>query len=220
MIYSLCKWLANAVARLYFRFQAYHVERVPKVGGALLVSNHVSYLDPPLSGIAIRRKIYFLARNTLMKYRWSRWFFTKLNCIPVNRDQMELTSFRMVIQLLKKGEIVVLFPEGTRSVDGHLKEGKVGTGMIIKHAGVRVVPCYISGAAAAWPRLAQFPQPKKVRVIYGEPIDFSHFHGAGNKREVYGEITQEVMKAIARLKTELEQEIQGRAAAGQGAIPT
>lgn len=207
MIYTFCKNFCYLLARLILRFQAYHVERVPATGGGVLVANHASYMDPPLSGIALRRKLYFFARDSLMKSRFSKWFLRQLRCISVNRDQMDLSTFRTVVDLIKTGEMVVIFPEGTRSPDGSLQEGKIGTGMIIKHSDARVIPCYISGAAQALPRGSFFPRPKKVRVIYGHPIDFSTVEIPGDKKEVYAEITQRIMQAIAALKEELEQEL-------------
>jgi len=180
------------------------VERVPKKGAALLVANHSSYLDPPLAGIAIPRKLHFLARNTLFGNVFSRWFFKKLNCVAVNRERMDLATFRHVISQLEKGEIVVMFPEGTRSESGDLQEGKIGTGMIIHHAKVPVVPCYIEGASKALPKGVFFPHPAKIRVIYGNPLDFAHVERKEDRKEVYGVITEKVMNAIAELKQELE----------------
>lgn len=204
MIYSICKSIAWVLARLLFRFKAYHVERVPPTGGGVLAPNHASFMDPPLSGIALPRKLYFFARNTLMKQKLSRWFFTQLHCIPVNRENLDLHTYRQVVDLVKKGEMMTIFPEGTRSEDGNLQEGMIGIGMIVHHAKAPVVPCYISGAAAALPRGARFFRPTQVRVIYGEPLDFSNLPVRGDKREAYAQISHQIMQAIARLKEELE----------------
>lgn len=207
MIYSICKNISLFLAKIFFRFKAYYVERVPLDKGAILACNHASYFDPPLSGIAIRKPLYFFARRTLMKNAFTKWFFKKLNCIPVDRDRLDTQTFRRVVNLVKNNQIVVLFPEGTRSRTNHLQEAKQGSGMLISHSGGFVVPCYISGAAEALPRGSAFPRFKKIRVIYGEPVDYNKMPFTGNKKEVYAQIADHVMQSIGRLKKELENKI-------------
>lgn len=201
IIFRICRFFCWVVAKLYFRFEVIHVENVPQKGGVILAPNHVSFLDPPLAGIGLKRPTHFFARKTLMKNAFLKWFYNKLNCIPVNRDQLDTKTFREVIQLTKKGEILVMFPEGTRSHDGILQEGKQGTGMLVAHAKVPVVPCYIEGAAEALPRGTKLPKPKKIRVTYGKPLDFTQ-HKATDKRQAYTDISNQIMAAIASLKEE------------------
>jgi len=207
MIYAICKNFCLLLARVLFRFKAYKVERVTLSGGGILAANHSSFLDPPILGIAIKRPLYFFARSTLMKNFFMRWFFEQLNCIPVNREHLNPATFRRVTNLIKENKMMVLFPEGTRSPDGILRQGKKGTGMIIHYANTKVIPCYISGAGQALPKGAFFPRLKKIRVIYGDPIDFSQLEAAGNKRDYYSRITDKLMEAIEKLKVELEKEL-------------
>lgn len=201
-LFRFCRFLCWVVAKLYFRFEVIHKENVPQTGGAVLACNHVSFLDPPLSGIALKRETHFFARNSLMKNAFSKWFFHKLNCIPVDRDQLDTKTFREVMKKIKSGELVVMFPEGTRSHTGEIQQAKQGAGMIIHHAQAPVIPCYIDGAAQALPRGTHFPSPKKIRVIYGKPLTFAHIQHP-DKRAAYTQIATDVMAAIAELKNSL-----------------
>lgn len=207
MIYFICKNFCLLLALVLFRFKAYKVERVSLSGGGIIAANHSSFLDPPLTGIAIKRPLYYFARNTLMMSSFTRWFFDQLNCIPVDREHLNPATFHRVTNLIKENKMMVLFPEGTRSTDGILRQGKKGTGMIVHYANTKVIPCYISGAGQALPKGAFFPRLKKIRVIYGHPIDFSQLEVTGNKRDHYSRISDKLMEAIAQLKVELEKEL-------------
>lgn len=203
LIFRFCRMLCWLVAKIYFRFEALQIDNIPKEGGILLTPNHVSFLDPPLSGIGLKRPTHFFARNTLMKNFLLTWFFKKLNCIAVNRDQLDTKTFRKAVKLVQSGEILVMFPEGTRSSTGELQPGQQGIGMIAHHAGVKVVPCYIDGARNALPRGTQFPKPQKIRVIYGKPLDFTHFP-IQTKREAYAAIANQIMEEIKKLKQKIQ----------------
>ncbi len=201
IIFRFARFLCWVFAKLYLRYESLEHDNIPKTGGVIIAANHVSFLDPPLCGIGIKRPTHYFARNTLMKNAFLKWFYKELNCIPVNRDQLDMKTFRRVVKELKAGAIVILFPEGTRSPDGELQKGEPGTGMIVQHAKVPVVPCYIDGAAEAMPRGSKYPLPKKVRIIFGQPMDFSEMI-VKDKREAYKSISNQIMDEIAELKAQ------------------
>lgn len=169
-VYRLSQLLFRVVFRLYFRWEVRGVEHLTRAGGGLLVCNHTSFLDPPLAGVPWPRPIYYLAREDLFDVPWLAWWMRRCGTIPTKRGPGSLYSLRRVIQLVKAGEVVLVFPEGARSPDGTLQEPHGGVGFLIKMTGAPVYPCYLQGAFEAWPRQAHWPSPCKIQVFYGPPV--------------------------------------------------
>ncbi len=170
MIYRLSQALFRFLFRLYFRWEIVGREHLTRAGGGLLVCNHTSFLDPPLAGTPWPRPIHYLAREDLFKVPLLSWWMRHCHVIPTRRGPGSLYSLRRVIQLVKSGEVVLVFPEGTRSPTGALQDPRGGVGFLIKMTGAPVYPCYIDGAFEAWPRDARLPRPRKIRVMYGAPV--------------------------------------------------
>lgn len=169
----------------------------------MIASNHVSFIDPPLVGIGFHQAIHYLARKTLFDHPFAKWFLPQINAIPVNQDKPELSILRKVIDLLKAGEKVVLFPEGERSWDGAMKEkGEPGIGMIVAKSKVPVLPVRLFGAEHALPRGSGKVRRHPVVLVVGEPIDFSEL--IANKeikpKERYQLIADQIMDEIRALK--------------------
>ena len=98
---------------------------IPKSGGVLIVSNHASYLDPPIIGVGARyRPVHFMARDTLWNNTFGNWWLNNVGCIPVSRGTGDITALKKSINLLKDGNVLSIFPEGTRSDDGKIKKFK------------------------------------------------------------------------------------------------
>jgi 1-acyl-sn-glycerol-3-phosphate acyltransferase len=169
LIFLLCKKLCQGVCLTWFRFRAHHVDRLPSSGAFLLVANHQSYLDPVLAGIGVPRGVYFMARRSLFVGPLG-WLIWRLGSFPVNRDRADLSSLREAINRLRRGNPVLIFPEGTRSHDGRLGVFRSGFGVIARRAGVPILPAYIDGSYRAWPRGRFVPRPAPILVVYGRPI--------------------------------------------------
>lgn len=144
-------------------------ENVPATGGALMVSNHLSHLDVFILGIPLARPLNYVARSTL--------FFPPLGILirsvggfPIQREGMGAQGLKETLRRLRKGGIVLLFPEGTRSRDGELGELKSGISVLAARARVPVIPAAVAGTFEAWPRSRPFPRPHPIRVQYGRPI--------------------------------------------------
>ena len=120
MLYWISLNLARIVGRIFFRHRTLHRERLPESGGALIVANHVSYLDPAAVGIAFRKPIHYLARKSLFK-GFLGWLLPRIQVLPVDRGKGDLGSMKRILGLLKDGQRVLMFPEGTRSPDGQLQ---------------------------------------------------------------------------------------------------
>jgi 1-acyl-sn-glycerol-3-phosphate acyltransferase len=194
--------LTQLLARVFFRFRVLHPERVIQEGPVILAMNHESYLDPPLAGIACRRAIYFLARKTLLEIPVLGPILPKLNVIPVDQEGNDRSALKALIRALKANHCVLVFPEGSRTVDGSLQPGLPGVGFVIAKTLAPVVPMRIFGAHQALPRGAKRLRLHPIRIVVGEPIRFTPEEVAGNGREVYPRLSQRVMDAIAQLRLE------------------
>jgi len=198
-------WLVCAVVRLFLRiwerFEIHDPENVPAVGGCIIASNHVSYLDPPVVAVGIKhRVVHFMARDTLLSTPFARWFLTGVQVLPMDRTRGDVGALRKGISLLKSGKVLGLFPEGTRSPNGEMQSAKGGIGFLIAKAEIQVVPAYVDGSFQAFPKGAKRIKRGRVRVFYGKPIEPSEFVALGTSRDSYERIGKLVMSRIAALK--------------------
>ena len=200
-LYWMVRAVLRVLTRLYFRFECLGTENVPLEGGCILTPNHVSFLDPPLVGCGLKSRIvHFMARDDLFKAPVLGWWYRKIGTIPIDRSKGDLAALRSALQGLKRGKVVCLFPEGTRSVDGELQTPKGGVGFLIAKAGVPVVPVYLDGSYRSWPKGARWIKPVKIRVLYGPPILPADFGLDQPGKPDYDGIVARVMQGITELK--------------------
>lgn len=146
-------------------------ELIPPTGGVIIASNHASFLDPPIMGVASwNRIIRFMARDTLFEHKLLGWLYHRFGVVPLDRTKGDVGAIKAAIRLLKEGHAIVLFPEGTRTTTGELQEAKGGIGFLIHKSGVPVVPAYIKGSYEAWPKGAKKLVSHPVSVQFGRPI--------------------------------------------------
>jgi 1-acyl-sn-glycerol-3-phosphate acyltransferase len=198
--YWLGYHLSRLVGRLFFRFRTIHRERMLKSGPVILAMNHQSYLDPPLAGITCDRAIYFLARRTLLNVPLLGWLLPKLNVIPVNQEGIDRSALKSLIRVLKAGNAALIFPEGSRTLDGNLQPAEPGLGLIISKTLAPVVPMRIFGAHEALPRgggLRFVP----ITIVIGEPIFFTAADLTPPGKDLYKRLSQRVMDAITALRS-------------------
>ncbi len=191
--------LTRLLARIFFGYRILHRERLPETGGLILAANHQSYFDPPLVGICSHRAVHYLARKNLLEMPLLGPLLPDMNVIPVDRDGNDMSALKTVIKKIKSGEGVVLFPEGTRSIDGQLQPAQPGIGLVIAKTLAPVVPMRIFGSFEAFPRGSKTPRLHPIRVVVGEPIHFTAEDVANADRETYQRLSQRVMDAIAQL---------------------
>jgi 1-acyl-sn-glycerol-3-phosphate acyltransferase len=199
VLYGILKPLAVFLMRRWFGLRVRGAEHIPSSGPALIVSNHQSILDPPLIGGATRRQIYFLAKAELFRIPVFGPLIRALHARPVRREGSDPRALRTAALLLKEGKALLVFPEGTRSLDGRLGEGKPGVGMLAVTSGAPVVPAYVSGTLEALPKGATWPRRSQVSVSFGPALHFKAPIGSGRK-ERYREAAEEMMRGIAQLK--------------------
>lgn len=203
--YWSARFIMQCLARVWLRSEARHLERVPAAGPVILASNHASFADPPLVGTTMTRPGYFLARDTLFKIPVFGWYIRKLNAVPVNREGGGGAGLKAILDRLAEGGAILLFPEGTRSADGNLLPARSGIGLIVIKSDAPVVPVRIYGSFEAWGRHRKLPKPGKVRVIYGEPMDFSALRteaancDKARLKAIYQEVADAIMARIGQL---------------------
>src|SRR4051812_4007876 len=200
--YYCVYWGARLVARVFFRFRMLHRERMINEGPAILASNHQSYLDPPLVGNVADRPIFFLARKTLLDVPVIGRILPKLNVIPVDQEGSDRSALKAIIRVLKAGEAALVFPEGSRTLDGNLQPALPGVGLVIAKTLAPVVPMRIFGAHEALPRGRRRLRMHPITVVVGEPIRFTEADLQPAGKDLYQRLSNRVMDAIAALQRE------------------
>jgi 1-acyl-sn-glycerol-3-phosphate acyltransferase len=199
ILYGLLWLLARVVAKVCFR---YRVEgRIPRSGGVLVAANHASYLDIPLLGCGMRRRAWYLGRSDLFPVPILNDILQSLGWIPLRLGRLDREAFGKAIALIQAGHVVVIFPEGGRTQDGHLRQPKAGIGVIVSQTGCPVVPAYIKGTFDALPTGARWPRLRQVTVRFGSPLAFD---SGGRKekaesKQFYQEVSRTVIEEIAAL---------------------
>lgn len=202
LCYRLVRFFFRSVFRYGYKGKLYGLENLPKQGGFILASNHVSYLDPPFIAVhVLRQPVFSFARSTLFK-KGIGWFFKRLYMIPVDRDKgNDITSIKKILQLLKDGHPILMFPEGTRSITGILQRPKKGIGLFIARSGVPVVPVRIFGTYEAWPKGAKWPSFKpNISIVFGKPLLPEAFEDCKQDKDPMQAISDRVMQAIANIQ--------------------
>jgi len=172
-------------------------ENVPK-GGCLIVSNHVSFMDPTTVGWAVAREIFYLGRKSLFKPPFWSWFLPICNVLPIDRDANDISGLRRIIRMLKDGHAVLLFPEGTRSPDGNIQPAESGAGLIALKAGVPILPVRVFGTYESLSRHTKRLKFHPIRVVIGKPY-LPVVPEGKREKELYGPVAQEMMARIATL---------------------
>ena len=200
-IYQASTRLFKLGLLLWNRMKIEGAEHIPDKGGVMIASNHVSYLDPPIVGVGYRgRPIHFMARDTLWSKGFGAWWMDHVGCIPVARGTGDIRALKLTIKALREGKVVSMFPEGTRSVDGSLGTAKSGVGMIVEKSKCVVVPAFIRGSFAAFPKGQKWIKPVGVSIRFGAPLMPADFEALGRGREAYEAYAKLIMDSIARTR--------------------
>lgn len=165
-MYFVCCWASRLVLLTLFRLRSNGQRHVPREGGVILAANHASFLDPIAVGCALLRPIDYLARATLFGIPGFGWFLRSIRVHPVRRGESDLRAMRQMISLLSSGACLVVFPEGTRTRDGRIQPLRGGVGLLAAKSGAAVVPVWVEGSFAAWPRSRNCPRPSAITVWF------------------------------------------------------
>lgn len=194
--------IAQFLSRTFFDYRVLHRERIIEHGGAILAMNHESYLDPPLAGIACHREIHYLARKTLLDWPILGPILPEMNVVPVDQERADMSALKTVIKLVRAGHCTVIFPEGSRTLDGDLQTALPGLGLVIAKTLAPVVPMRIFGAREAFPRGGRPRLFTPITLIVGEPIFFTKADLTGEGRDLYQRLSERVMERIAAIPWE------------------
>ncbi|MFD1176332.1 lysophospholipid acyltransferase family protein [Paenibacillus puldeungensis] len=190
MIYNFCRSVLRIIYKVLFRLEAIGSEHVPKEGGVLLCSNHLSLLDPPTIGILLKRKVHFMAKKELFDVFGFGWLIKELGAFPVKRGGVSKESIKTSLTLLRTGHVMGIFPEGTRNKGDEGGIGKRGAATFALRSDASVVPVAIIG---------HYKMFKKMKVVYGPPVDLTEFKESGVP-DAAEKATEKIMSAIAELK--------------------
>jgi len=169
--WRFCRGIAYIGCTVMFDYKAYGVKNVPRTGGALMISNHQSYLDPVLLGLNLPRPLSYLAKSELFKNKFLAWLITELRAFPVRQGRGDKAAIEETIRRLREGHMLNIFPEGTRTPDGKIGEMQRGAALVVRRAGVPIVPVAIHGSYEAWPTGQKIFRSRPVRVLYGKPLN-------------------------------------------------
>ncbi|OKP75408.1 acyl-phosphate glycerol 3-phosphate acyltransferase [Paenibacillus sp. P3E] len=183
MIYVICRGLLRLIYAILFPLKIIGKENVPEEGGVLLCANHISLLDPMTIGIKLNRQVKYMAKAELFKVPVLGWLINKLGAFPVKRGGVSKESIKTALNTLRSGNVMGIFPEGTRNSDSGV--AKKGAASFALRSGAAVVPAAIIGSYKPF---------RRMTVIYGAPIDLSSFAGAGS--ESLEEVTDVIMGRI------------------------
>lgn len=198
--YSVCAAISTVVAKTLFGFRAYGRDNVPRDRGCVVACNHESYLDPPLVGISCPRQIFFLARKTLLDWPILGPLFPKLNVIPVDQDRADMSALKTVIKRIRAGECTVIFPEGSRTLDGNFLPAMPGLGLVMAKTRCTVVPARIFGAHAAFPRGGKPHLFRRITLAIEPPMTFTDADYEGEGRDLYQRLSERVLTRIAQIE--------------------
>ena len=199
----LAQCLCGVLFRSLFRAHVFGWEHLPMRGGVILTCNHASGLDPLLAGWITGRPTRFLARTTLLK-GFGGFVMRLLGSHPIERGSADWTAIRAGLNFLSRGEPLVLFPEGTRSLDGRLQPILGGVGLLAAKSATPIVPMYISGAHLLLPKGKLLPRPGRILVLIGTPIYPETLRCSDSAREWYDRITEAVRESLYGLQDEAD----------------
>lgn len=200
MFYWILKHvLLGPFLRLVYRPKATGVENVHQTGPAILASNHLSFMDSLFIPLLLGRKVVFLGKSEYFDSWRTRWFVRSAGVIPVRREggAASEAAIRAGIKALAEGNLVALYPEGTRSPDGQLYRGRTGVARMALEAQVPVIPVCVKGTDRVMPIGARIPKlVGRVEITYGAPLTFERYHDRAKDRFVLRSVTDEIMYEI------------------------
>ena len=183
--HEFARFITVGIVWLLYRVKVYGKENIPTDGAVLVLSSHQSLLDPILCQGWLLRPFYYVPRDTLFVGFWGMlfdWFYT----IPINQEKVGVKSMRMIIEVLKRGHAVCLYPEGARTFDGKIDEIKPGFSLLVRRSGATIVPMVIDGIFERWPRTQKYPKlGGRVGILYGKPIPADHIKEFGEEKFIH-----------------------------------
>jgi 1-acyl-sn-glycerol-3-phosphate acyltransferase len=198
LIWKTLQVVARLLTTWLFDLKIYGLEYIPEYGGALIVSNHQSYLDPIVLGTRLRRPLSYVAKEELFHITPSfTWLLRALGAFPVRMGYADVRAVKESIDRLHSGFLLNIYPEGARTPDGKIGKLERGVALIERRARVPIIPAVIVGAFEAWPLFRTLPRPWPVRVQFGPPMEIADLPPA----EMVAEIDRTLRRMFDELRT-------------------
>ncbi len=202
-IYFFVITMAKAAAKSLFDVKVINREKLIEQGPCIYVANHQSFLDPPMIGQLFERQVYYLARKTLLNHPIMNFALPYCNVVPIDQERPDPGSILKVLRLVRQGESIVIFPEGSRCEDGQIHDAMPGIGLILgRLAGVPVQPIRIEGAYDCLPPHRSKLKLHPITLSIGDPIPFTKEELKARSRESQLAIGKKIMDAIKALPLE------------------
>jgi len=198
MFYRFARRVLGWVIALFNRWEIEGRENIPSSGPVVLVANHVSYWDPPVMGCSVERTVHFMAKEELFSLPVLKWLMPRLQCFPVKRKAADKNALRTALKYLERGEVLGIFPEGTRSRTGKLLPFEPGAALIALKAGAPIVPMALLGTRKAFPASLR----GRIKVRIGKPLYYRELYGAKLKNEDLERVCAELAAKIDELLQE------------------
>lgn len=190
MVYTILRFIAFLILKFFFGLRMYGSENIPRKGGFILASNHVSNLDPIALGVACTRKLNYMAKQELFRHPFSAWFMSLIDVFAVKRSSVDPSALKEAIKRLKAGKGLLLFPEGRRqSLAETESRPQEGVGFFAQKLSMPVIPAFVKGTEKAMPKGAKNIAPVKISVYFGRQVQVK-------ENMSYHEIAQLVMGQI------------------------
>ncbi len=200
-LYRILRAGLPSIVMPYFRVSVEGLEHVPEAGAAVVAGNHLSFIDSIVLGLALPRPLYYLGKADYWESARTRWLVAGAGVVPVHRDGGDRgeDSLRAGVQLLQRGDLLGIYPEGTRSPDGRLYRGKTGPVRMALEAGVPIVPFGIIGSDVAMPQDRRVIRRAPITLRFGRPVDLSRYRDRRTDPLVLRSATDELMYEIMLL---------------------
>ena len=200
--YSAARLVASGFFGLVTGWDIRGRQHVPRSGRLIVAANHISFWDPPMIGAALPREVHFLAKEELFRTPGLGTMIRSVNAIPIRRGVADLSGLARALEVLRRDEGLLMFPEGSRMRDGELHPARPGVGMMAVQGDAPIVPCYISGSNQ--PRRWWF-RGVRVRVWFGPARHWKELVGPEEDltpgRALYQKVGEAIMREIAILRT-------------------
>lgn len=196
--YRFCQIVLPIVFKIWLRWEIIGEENIPRKGAAVIAANHISAIDPPAIGSSSSRKMHFMAKAELFRKKWFAAIIRRMGAFPVRRGGADRQAVKTALNLLKSGEIVAVFPEGTRSKTGKLGAANSGAFMFAARTHCDIIPCCIYGSDlkrhSGWP---------KVIITFGKPLPYDK--EAGTSKENLEKISLMWRESMLELQKAVEE---------------
>ena len=203
LFYYFVRFPVNLFFMIFYGVRYYGRNNLPESGGVVLICNHQSHFDPPLLAAGLRRRLNFLARKSLFKFKPFAWLIDMLDAIPLEIDGIGFAGIKESLKRLKNGEIILIFPEGERTWDGKIAPFRQGSLVLAQRTKSAIFPAAICGCYEAFPRTQKYPTFwGRICVVFGKPLLY----------EEIKDLTEEELRHLCEAKiAELYQEALTRA---------